>query len=282
MKGILALCIYSATILILLSSCDATSPSDERELSPAIPYVLENNLIRFQVAVDTGGRIASFQYKGKEVLSQIRDAENFLWGSTIWPAPQAAWNWPPPPAMDQGQYTLTSRTDTEIIVDSPKDAYQGIQLRKKFTLVGTNTIEIEYTFINNSDSTVNAGIWEISRIPFEGKITWKSGPLREHGYTGISQIDSVSSIRLGSQKTPGKLFINSKGGWITYERDGLQFIKHFDIVSAESVAPDQAPIEIYFDPIHHFAEIEQHAAYLALASGERSTFNVRWIVRTIE
>lgn len=275
---------YFLCAILLLSLACRETPTEKDNLAPqnTNPYVLENELIRFQVAPDTGGRIASFKYKGEEILSQIRDKENFLWGSTIWPAPQSAWGWPPPAAMDQGQYTLVSNRKNQLIIDSPKDAYQGIQLRKKFTLSSPNTIDIEYTFTNHSDSIVNTGIWEISRIPFSGKITWKSGSIREHNYIGLTQIDSLSSFLLGKQKEPGKLFIDSDGGWINYLSKGFRFSKYFDIVSAEAVAPEQAPIEVYFDPPRGFAEIEQHAAYLSLAPGAQSKFKVKWRVEDLK
>lgn len=269
--------LFTAGILFLMLACDVNTPSNEpKKEKEEHPYTLSTELIRIRIEPDTGGRIASFSYKGKEILSQIRDADNFLWGSTIWPAPQSAWNWPPPKVLDQGQYTLASKSKKSLVFDSPKDAYRGLQLRKKFTIAGSNSIDIEYTFTNHSDSTTSAGIWEISRIPYSGISTWKTGKIKPHEYTGFTQGDSLSNFQFSGHDEPGKIFIESDGGWVKYQYKGLLFTKEFEVISAEQVAPEQAPIEIYFDPPRGFAEIEQHAAYLALAPGDSSSFKVRW------
>ncbi len=280
MKHLNILSILSC-LLLFSFACEVSkmeNSNEEREHA----YELKTELISIRIAPDTGGRIASFSYQGKEILSQIRDEDNFLWGSTIWPAPQSAWNWPPPKVLDQGQYTLVSKSKKSLVFDSPKDAYRGLQLRKEFSIAGPNAIDIKYTFTNHSDTVTSAGIWEISRIPYEGISTWKTGTIKAHEYSGLTQGDSLSHFQFSDHEEPGKIFIESNGGWVEYRYNGLLFTKEFDIIAAEKVAPEQAPIEIYFDPPRGFAEIEQHAAYIAIAPGESSSFKVRWTLEASE
>ena len=48
---------------------------------------------------EKGARILSFQYKGQEMISQLKAPESF--GSTFWTSPQKEWNWPPVKEFDK-------------------------------------------------------------------------------------------------------------------------------------------------------------------------------------
>ncbi|HYW95274.1 MAG TPA: hypothetical protein VE870_06795, partial [Bacteroidales bacterium] len=85
----------------------------------------------FEVDASVGARISSFEVNGTQVLSTTR-SDNYSWGSTFWPSPQADWtwsqwgNWPPPAIMDEQPYT-GGIGDTTIILTSAVDDGPGLQ-----------------------------------------------------------------------------------------------------------------------------------------------------------
>ncbi len=237
---------------------------------------LKDGPLLLKIAPDTGGRIASLKFHEIEILSQIRDSNNWYWGSTVWPSPQAAWNWPPPPVMDLGKYKIKYHENNFVILKSPENAYRGIEVEKQIRLIDTSTVRLKYSFFNRSDSIVPIGIWENTRIPYTGKLSWKTGELLKDTIQGLSQSDSISSLVLAHHEKAAKLFIHTQGGEVSYEKEGVVFKKEFSIIDSQRVAPEQAPLEIYFDPIRQFAEIEEHGPYARLGPEMVMSFEVIW------
>ncbi len=264
-----------SVIVLLITSCQeegATPPA------PPVSGVLEikNESLSFKVDPATGGRIASLQYLGVEMLSTKRDTNNWCWGSTIWPAPQSDWNWPPPAAMDQGPYRVKEATPGKIALESLPNAYKTLRLEKTFSLVGEQSVGITYQMTNTGDSTLAVGIWENTRINYRGRARWKTGVPLPDTIVGLSRDSMYSSFEFAGHDEPAKLFVDTDAGWVSYLVDGIQFTKSFPGQSIEQVAPDQAQIEIYYDPIKGFAEIEEHGPYEQLAPGEQTQWIVLW------
>lgn len=261
-------------ILLLLTSCKDT-PAQQIEIFENC-LVLENEAITLQIDTAFGGRIASLQYQGVEILSQIKDENNWYWGSTVWPAPQSDWNWPPPDKLDRGAYTVKTQNDAVIILESPKDAYKNIQVRKRFQFIDEHRLSINYSFFNWGDTTLSVGIWENTRVPYQGQVRWKTGKKIEGTISGLNQQDSLSFFDLKNHTKPHKLFIESEGGWISHYREGIVFTKSFQPISIDRIPPEQAQIEVYFDPVNKFAELEEHGPYMTLAPSTVSTLKVIW------
>ena len=239
---------------------------------------LKSNQLSFKVDPNIGGRVASFQLNGQEVLFTKRDSANLKWGSTIWPSPQADWSWPPPKGMDRMPYKVIQQTDKQITLESAPNAYKDIQVTKQFTLLSEQTIGLSYTFTNKGDTSIQVGIWENSRIPFAGEIQWKTFTPIKDTIPGLDQSQPISSLKLGAQQAPRKLFINSPDGQITYRNEGLIWIKQFK-ASPQEVAPEQATIELYYESDDKFAEIEAQGPYVRLQPGEKTTFSVEWFLK---
>ena len=219
------------------------------------------------VATQIGGRIASFQYNGKEVLQIDRDDEHFMWGSTLWPAPQHAWSWPPPPAMDKMPYKIVEHSRQKIKVCSKRYAYQGLQLCKTITtVVGTSAFNITYTFINHGSKNVAAGLWENTRVPFDGEAYWLNDSTGDLSTLTFKEELSESN----------KIFIDFAKPVLAYTNHGLLFIKVFPIVNSTDVAPKQSLIEIYYDPKNKFVELENHSKYTNIAPGAEVNYKVTW------
>ena len=61
-------------------------------------YTLRVGDVTMVVDASRGGKIVSYKYGDKEILSQTRMPNSF--GSTFWTSPQSEWNWPPVPEYD--------------------------------------------------------------------------------------------------------------------------------------------------------------------------------------
>jgi len=242
---------------------------------------LQKGALLLKIAPDTGARVASLQYHGKELLSMVKDKDAFRWGSTVWPSPQAAWDWPPPEVMDKGNYSILEQSPSSITLESPPKAYKDLQVTKHFQLVDENNIQIQYSFENKGDTMIQVGIWEVTRIPYTGRIFWKTGLPIELPTIGLNQVGSISFFQLEGHKEPGKLFVKSDGGWVAYEHQGVRLTKKFAPIAFERIAPEQAPIEIYYEPVYKFAEIEEHGPYVTLQASESTTFELTWSLETI-
>ena len=261
----------------MLWACSTESNVEQEE--PALPS-LQSKSITFEVDPEIGGRVASFRFKGQEVLAVDRDPDHLHWGSTVWPSPQEDWSWPPPLGVDRKPYQIKEQTPDKIRLESTRDAYKNIQVSKTFTLQDEHTVLLTYTFKNNGDSSIQVGIWENSRIPYAGEIQWRSGPLLPDTTAGLQQDTLHSRLVLGKQPRAGKLFIDSPVGRIHYRKDSLLWIKRFELTPSDQVAPNQAAIELYYDPPRGFAEIEVQGPYTLLEAGAQTSYSVQWSLAT--
>ena len=65
-------------------------------------YVLKCGNVSMTIDAAKGGKILSYKYGDKEVISQLKWPESF--GSTFWTSPQKEWYWPPVPEYDKKPY----------------------------------------------------------------------------------------------------------------------------------------------------------------------------------
>ncbi len=69
---------------------------------------------------------------------------------------------------------------------------------------------------------------------------------------------------------------------LAYRNQGLLFIKIFPVVTTIDIAPEQSPIEIYYDPNNKFVELENHSKYTTIAPGEEMNYQVTWYLMPVE
>ena len=62
--------------------------------------------VSMTIDVSAGGKILSYKYGDKEIISQSPMREAF--GSTFWTSPQKEWNWPPVNEFDKMPYIVKS------------------------------------------------------------------------------------------------------------------------------------------------------------------------------
>ncbi len=284
--------LFSTILVLLIWSCESPTTSTEngstssrqnaakeiKENVIATTAIVELKFGSLVVKVDTaiGGRLASIGYEGEQMIKSSRDVKNLQWGSTVWPSPQSDWDWPPPVSMDQGAYQIKTQESNMLLLESEPNAYLGLTVKKRYHLRDPRTIDITYQFFNEKDTTIKVGIWENTRVDYEGQISWATDTELKESTTNMTDVADETRLVLEGQTEKKKLFINSNKGWVAYQKNGVELKKTFPIIEKEKIAEGQAQIEIYIDPADNFAEIEEHGPYEELGPGGVATFRVRW------
>ncbi|MEQ8704955.1 MAG: hypothetical protein RIC19_13595 [Phaeodactylibacter sp.] len=255
-------------VLALGSGCDQDST-----------VTLRSGNLEMSLDAATGGRIAAVQYQGISFLKTERDSQNLQWGSTVWPAPQSAWQWPPPDRMDKGAYQLMEKSKSKVVLRSPVNAYRELQLEKAFEALGKDTILVTYTFVNQGSDTIRAGIWENARVPLRGAVNWQASASPADTIPGWKRMGQEVTLELGAHQKKHKLYIDASAARLRYTLREMVLERAWAPFLPAEVAPGQTSVEIYYDPFAKFAELELHGPYQALAPGGRSELKVYWTVR---
>jgi len=246
-------------------------------------YSIESKNQSFLIDPNLGARVLSAKVNGKELLLQKRD---FLvnWGATFWPAPQTNWNWPPPYAFQYGKY-LPEIQEARLVLTGEVDPKIGLRAVKTFSFDEVkNCLEIEYHIINESDSLAHVGPWEIVCVPADGsKVFLQLGATPENvksslafeSHDGIGWFDYDSADLLPDQK----LFTNTPEGWLAYiNREGILFIKTFEVIPAGELTPGQGNAEVYVSKKMRYIELENHGKFAHLKPHESLDYKVRWFM----
>ena len=241
---------------------------------------LVNGPLTVRVDAAAGGRIIEFSLNGRNALMTTGPEI----GSTFWPSPQSAWDWPPPAALDRGPYVIERQQDA-IIMTSTVCEITGLQLCKRLEMQ-ENCVKIVYSMINCSDETRFFAPWEISRIG--GGVTFyrSSEPPLPISTGAVESIEGVvwHEYRPEGQSENEKIFGNGSAGWLANAYRGLLLVKSFTPVPSAEVAPGEGEIEIYGhgDPKNAYIEIEQQGAYQAINPDEQRHWEVRWFLQALE
>ena len=254
---------------IMLSAQTFSNPEEGR-------YTVSTGDVTMTIDAARGGKIVSFRYQDKEVLSQTRFPNSF--GSTFWTSPQSDWNWPPVPEYDRLPYTAEAE-DESLILTSQKSERFGMRIRKEFSTDSkSDAIVIRYTIINESDKERQVAPWEISRVPNGGIVFFQAKEaVPANNMKGLPFTFEKGAAWYVMDQAKENRKINADGkGWLAFCDNGLMFIKKFEDIKAAEAAPAEAEIQIYANPGKTFVEIEEQGAYRAIAPGEELSWTVRW------
>jgi hypothetical protein len=244
-------------------------------------FVIKAGNVTMTVSAKEGGKIMSYKYDDKEMLSQLRMQNQY--GSTFWTSPQKEWNWPPVTEFDRAAYTdetVAAKRSQSLLLTSQTARKLPFQIQKLYTPDPKGKfIKVSYTIVNKGEETRKVAPWEISRVvadesgliffdaPVEG-IT-PAGLIPFKGEAGASWYN----FETGAQNRK----INADGkGWLAYAANGLLMIKKFDDINPSQPAPDEAEIQVYVNQGKTYIELESQGEYKTLAPGESLTWVVDW------
>ena len=239
-------------------------------------YSLSVGHVTLTVDAQKGGKIVSYRYDDKEILSQTKIPNSF--GSTFWTSPQSEWNWPPVPEYDTKPFNAEVAGD-KLILTGEKSKRFGYRVRKELTTdKKDNAIVITYTIINESGETRKVAPWEISRVPNGGILFFDAKEV-----TPANNMETMPFVyekkaawyTLDESRKNRKINADGKG-WLAFCDKGLLFVKKFPDLKPAEPAPAEAEIQIYVNTGKTFVEIEEQGAYTTLNAGEELSWSVRW------
>lgn len=240
--------------------------------------------ITLSIEPASGGRISSLTFQGQEVLKTSRDSLGLQWGSTTWTSPQSDWKWPPIATFDREPFTVTELREGVVLLESRQDPDTYLRMRKRISLGERSDVGITYWVTNEGPASTKVALWENTRIPYGGYLSFQADSLRGSLDTlPVTILDSIYYIHLDNRHAqPQKVFTDLKEVPVSYHYNGLAFRKYTSVKEFYRTAPGQAPLEIYLDPTAGFAEFELQGDYGLVLPGESANLRVRWEVGEIE
>lgn len=246
-------------------------------------YVLYMGDVSMTIDAAHGGKILSYKYKDKEIISQSSWRESF--GSSFWTSPQKEWNWPPVPEYDKNPYTVDESSDSHLLLTSQVSERMKYRIRKEFKVnAADNVIAVTYTIINESNETRQVAPWEITRVANDGGIIFFDAPIDGITPAGLLSFEAKDgAVWYRSDEAPQNRKINADGkGWLAYCSNGLLMVKQFDDLTPEQPAPGEAEIQVYVNMRKTYIELESQGAYTTLEPGGQLHWTVRWSLLPFE
>jgi len=228
---------------------------------------------------ERGGKIMSLKYKGKEIISQTKQAESF--GSTFWTSPQKEWNWPPVPEFDKSPYTVEDIPSPKggFVMTSEVSPRLKYRIRKEFVADPKDgAIVVTYSIINESDEERRVAPWEITRVENKGGLIFFDAPAASITPASLMNfVPKSGAMWYTPDETGENRKINADGkGWLAYCNDGLLMVKKFQDLKAGEPAPDEAEIQVYVNRGKTYIELESQGAYTTLKPQGELSWTVRW------
>jgi hypothetical protein len=260
-------------------------------VAPVVNGTTYTFTVRDQVlAVDAakGARVVTFSLAGRNILTAAATAQDNNWGSTFWPSPQSAWNWPPPAEIDPDAFAV-SKTSTRLTLTGATSATLGLSASKTFSVDGTSgTVAINYSLTNHGTKARSVAPWEITRVAAGGLTFFPMGdgvPSKgSQDLLALRILDGVAWFAYDEKtiSSDQKVYADGHEGWIAHVTDDLLLVKVFGDTAATQAAPGEAEIEIFTDSAHTYIEVEDQGAYLSLAPGATNAWTVRWFLLQLD
>ena len=238
-------------------------------------YSIKVGDVTLTVDANRGGKVISYTYQDKEVLSKTRMPNSF--GSTFWTSPQSEWNWPPVAEYDTKPFKAEVK-DGALVLKGDKSRF-GYHVEKVFKAdAKDNSIAITYTIVNESGETRKVAPWEISRVPNGGVVFFEAKEATPaNNMKGLPFVYENGAAWYVMDEDKENRKINADGkGWLAFCDNGLMFVKKFEDLAPSQPAPAEAEIQLYANPGKTFVEIEEQGAYTTLKDGEKVDWTVRW------
>ena len=238
-------------------------------------YSISNGDVTLTVDAARGAKILSFQYQGKEVLSQSQRPNAF--GSTFWTSPQSEWNWPPVPEYDSRPYKAEQKNGALVLTGPTSEKFK-YHITKEFKAdPADGAIVVTYSITNDAAVERKVAPWEISRVDNGGVIFFDapSETITPQGLMPFSFEYGATWYQCDEARANRK--INADGtGWYAYANNGLLFLKRFNDLGPTCPAPQEAEIQVYVNAGKTYIELEAQGAYTSLKPGESLSWTARW------
>ena len=268
-------------ILIFSSAFEAKRSIFAQNISNHF-FVLKFGKVVMEIS-KKGGRIVSYSYGGKEMLTQSTEHENY--GSTLWTAPQSDWGWPPFDVLDNQDYIVEKCGKVLKMISMP-DQKSGFQFEKSWNVNKNQSIHIEYMIRNISNSTKSVGAWDVTRVSCGGLVFFPeggAGKVPDSNLKPIIQNEGINWILIDKKPITEhqKLFSTAREGWLAYALNGLLFVKQFPDTKPENYSPQQGEVEIYVNKDKSYIELENQGNYQLLKPGESLSYAENWYLLVI-
>lgn len=140
-------------------------------------WVLDNGKVR-AVVVPEVGRVMQFGFTGepgvfwendamagKPMPEKPWDTAGSFGGDKTWPAPQSAWNWPPPDIFDANPLEGMPDGSGGVLMVSPVSPRWGIRTERRITLDKTRPVmRIVTTYHKVQGDPVEVAVWVITQM----------------------------------------------------------------------------------------------------------------------
>ena len=239
-------------------------------------YDLKNGHLSMTIDAAKGGKILSFKYDDREIISQLRWPEAF--GSTFWTSPQKEWNWPPVKEFDKNPYTVEQDGATLRMTSEVSERLK-CRVGKTFTIDEKDgAIVITYTITNEGDEPRSVAPWEVTRVQNEGGLIFFDAPVDGIWPAGLMDFKAQHGLAwYRTDETNENRKVNADGkGWLAYCAKGLLLVKRFDDLTPEQPAPGEAEIQVYVNRGKAHIELESQGAYQLLQPKKSLSWTVRW------
>ncbi|MDA3892716.1 MAG: T9SS type A sorting domain-containing protein [Salinivirgaceae bacterium] len=251
-------------------------------------YSLNFKNTEFKVDASRGAKVRSFALNGSEFLVSEDQSSGFLWGSTLWPAPQS-WPWPLPfEQIEDGEYTA-SVVDNVMSFESVVEL--DMQFKKEFWANESDTtINIRYALTNKGASQMTVALWELTRPPVNGLTFWPTGPKGVWGNPNNLDMDLSTSVVVqgdhswldidAENRSDLKFFADGSKGWFAHvDADRKLFVKTFDDVDQSDFADGEAELELWIAGV--YIELENQSAAKTLEPDEELVYELKWYIRDL-
>ncbi|MEO0734910.1 MAG: hypothetical protein AAFZ52_18885, partial [Bacteroidota bacterium] len=127
-------------------------------------------------------------------------------------------------------------------------------MRKRIALGPDSDVGLTYWITNEGPGTIQVAGWENTRLPYAGYLEFRADSLR-FGADSTPVITRDTTQYLYFDEThqgKEKVFADLAADSVTYYRNGLFLRKFVAITHLFHTAPEQAPLEVYYDPTAGF------------------------------
>ena len=264
------------SLLIVAALGTASASAATQQDAEEGKYSLKCGNLTMTIDATKGGKILSFKYDDREIISQLRWPEAF--GSTFWTSPQKEWNWPPVKEFDKNPYIVEQDGQTLRMTSEVSERLK-CRVGKTFTTDEKDgAIVITYTITNEGEQPRKVAPWEVTRVQNEGGLIFFDAPVDGIWPAGLMDFKAQNGLAwYQTDETNENRKVNADGkGWLAYCAKGLLLVKRFDDLTPEQPAPDEAEIQVYVNRGKAHIELESQGAYQLLQPKESLSWTVRW------